>query len=189
MAAADPAPVIVTTLELTSLDALRPAARRPAAELVRARRPSPELNRYFYTSVGGDHAWRDRLDWTWDEWLDTIARPGYETWYLTVEGTPAGYFELDATRLPGCTIAYFGLVPAFAGRGLGGWLLEQAVRRAFALGCSRVEVETCTLDGPTALPNYLARGFTVVRTRTRPPERLPPPGPWPGAERPRSSHQ
>lgn len=179
--------VVVTTLELASLEALRPARRRPAAELVRARRPSPEFSRYLYTAVGGDWHWRDRLEWSWSRWLEVIGRRGYETWYAVVQGTPAGYFELNVMELPAARIEYFGLVPGCEGRGLGGWLLEQAVRRAFALGATRVRVETCTLDGPAALPNYLARGFSIVETARRAPPSLPPPGPWPGAARPKGA--
>jgi len=52
---------------------------------------------------------------------------------------------------------------AFIGRGLGGWLLTRAAEEAFALDASRVILNTCTLDAPQALPNYLARGFTIVR--------------------------
>jgi GNAT superfamily N-acetyltransferase len=60
-------------------------------------------------------------------------------------------------------IMYFGLVSAYMGRGLGGWLLTRAVEEAFALGGERVILNTCTLDAPQALPNYLARGFIIVR--------------------------
>jgi len=60
-------------------------------------------------------------------------------------------------------VMYFGLVPSFIGRGLGGWLLTRAVEEAFALGGKRVILNTCTLDAPQALPNYLSRGFTIVR--------------------------
>ena len=35
-------------------------------------------------------------------------------------------------------IAYFGLLPAFHGRGLGGALLEYALRRGFELGVARL---------------------------------------------------
>jgi hypothetical protein len=42
-------------------------------------------------------------------------------------------------------------------------MLTRAVEEAFALGTRRVVLNTCTLDAPQALPNYLARGFTIVR--------------------------
>ena len=52
----------------------------------------------------------------------------------------------------------------FTGRGLGGALLTEAVERAWAAGAARVWLHTCTFDHPAAIPNYLARGFTVFRT-------------------------
>jgi hypothetical protein len=36
--------------------------------------------------------------------------------------------------------------------------------RAWSGGANRVWLHTCTFDDPAALPNYLARGFTVTRT-------------------------
>ena len=62
-------------------------------------------------------------------------------------------------------VAHFGLLSAFHGRGLGGWLLTVALRRAQELG-DPVWLHTCTLDGPAALPNYLARGMVPYRTET-----------------------
>jgi GNAT superfamily N-acetyltransferase len=62
-------------------------------------------------------------------------------------------------------VAYFGLLPAFHGQGLGGFLLTHALRRAFELA-PRVCLHTCTLDGPAALPNYQARGLRPFRTQT-----------------------
>jgi GNAT superfamily N-acetyltransferase len=61
-------------------------------------------------------------------------------------------------------INYFGLTPEYTGQGLGGPLLAAAVERAWSLAPARVTVNTCTLDHPAALPNYLARGFAVART-------------------------
>jgi GNAT superfamily N-acetyltransferase len=77
-------------------------------------------------------------------------------------GATAGYFELRQHPDRTVEIMYFGLAPAFIGRGLGGWLLTRAAQEAFALGAPRIVLNTCTLDAPQALPNYLARGFTIV---------------------------
>ena len=180
----------VTTffLEMTDPKDLRPhrasAMRRDDLEIKRANIPLPELNRFLYTAVGGDWYWRDRLDWTYDQWLDHLKRPGFETWVAYLSGTPAGYFELEAQPGGNVQIAYFGLLPQFLGAGLGGHLLTFAVERAWQMGAKRVWVHTDTLDHPHALKNYCARGFRVYDQKVETPD-LPdrPLGPWPGANR------
>ncbi len=90
-----------------------------------------------------------------------------DTFSPVVEGAPAGYVELDrASAEPGTEVAYFGIIPAFHGRGFGRHLLSVGVQRAFDDGAERVWVHTCTLDGPYALANYRARGFVEYRTTT-----------------------
>lgn len=144
--------------------------------------PVPTLNRFFYTAVGGDYYWLDRRPWTLAQWSRHLATPGLETWVLTDDGVPAGYFELE--RLPDdvVEIKYFGLLAEFTGRGLGAHMLTEAVERAFAVGASRVILDTCSLDHPGALAHYQARGFRVYNVETNP-RLLPdhPPGPWEGA--------
>jgi GNAT superfamily N-acetyltransferase len=180
--------VRTTYLEMLSPTALLPAARIPAdVLLLRAGVPSPEFGRFLYSAVGGDWYWRERLAWTFQQWLAWLSRPEVETWVAYTAGTPAGYFELETQTEGSVEITYFGLLPHFVGRGLGGYLLSQAVGRAWQTspGVRRVWVHTCTLDHAGALPNYLARGFQVFREEERTVE-LPdhPAGPWPGAERP-----
>jgi ribosomal protein S18 acetylase RimI-like enzyme len=181
--------VRTTHLEMTSPGALRPSTRTPQDVIVvRAGVPSPELNRFLYTAVGGDYYWLDRLGWTWEQWMDWLGRPEVETWLALRSGTPAGYFELEVQDGGSVEIVYFGILPAFAGRGLGGYLLTQAVHRAFAMrpGVERVWLHTCTLDHPSALAGYLARGFTIFKEEESDmslPENSP--GPWPGAGPPR----
>ena len=173
-------------LELTTPAALRPPAGPPAdTVVVRAEIPAPELARFFYTAVGGDWFWLERLSWTWEHWRSLLEQPGYELHFALHRGAPGGYFELDAAKLPAVEITYFGLLREFTGKGIGGWLLAKAAERAFELGAQRVWLHTCTLDGPAALANYLARGFTVFKDEALE-EDLPstPPGPWPGAQRP-----
>lgn len=176
--------VVVTDLEMTSPDRLRPA-REPKVEasLVRAGRPAPELSRFFYRAVGGDWYWLDRIGWTRDQWLAWVSSPGYELWTCWVDGVPAGYVELDRRDDGSCEIAYFGLLPDFAGLGLGGWLLTRATERAWAVaGTRRVWVHTCELDSPVAVANYRARGFEPCGTSVEHWDTSSPsPGPWRGS--------
>ena len=62
---------------------------------------------------------------------------------------------------------FFGILPGFFGRGLGGPFLTDCVDAAWDLGPSRVWLHTCSEDHPHALSNYLARGFEVFRKETR----------------------
>src|SRR5215472_14389853 len=157
------------------------------ARVERADIPSPELSRFLYTAVGGDWYWTDRLEWDYARWLTYLDRPAVETLVLYVSGTPAGYVELEVQADDDVEIAYFGLLPRFIGRGLGGYLLSVGVERAWSQGARRVWVHTCSLDGPNALANYTSRGFRVYDQRVESVE-LPdqPTGPWPGAGRGRA---
>jgi GNAT superfamily N-acetyltransferase len=173
-------------LEMNAPDELRRVPIPPELEVRHARLPSPELNRYLYTAVGGPWHWQDRLGWTWDDWLHHLDPERTETWLALVTGTPVGYFELVRADGGIVDIASFGLLPAFIGRGWGRALLSRAVERAWAMGAKRVTVNTCSLDAPAALPNYERRGFRVVRTERREGVGLPdkPRGAWDGAESP-----
>ncbi|HWS38688.1 MAG TPA: GNAT family N-acetyltransferase, partial [Actinoplanes sp.] len=176
---------------------------RTPVEIIRAELPSPELSRFLYTAVGGDWSWTDRLPWTWQQWQNRLDRPGVETWVAYVRGTPAGYAELDGSRPEDGTvadirpegvveIAYFGLLPAFTGRGIGGHLLTTALHNAWSLAerhpglqpTRSVILNTCSLDGPAALANYQARGLQIDRVEIRPSDGAAAPGPWPGSDKP-----
>jgi GNAT superfamily N-acetyltransferase len=182
--------VAVTTwyLEMLSRDTLR-HSEPPDGEVhvERADIPSPELSRFLYTAIGGDWYWLDRLGWDYARWLDYLDRPAVETLVLYVSGTPAGFVELEVQADDNVEIVYFGLMPGFIGRGLGGYLLGVGVERAWAQGAQRVWVHTCSLDGPNALANYTARGFRVYDQQVESVQ-LPdePTGPWPGAGRGRA---
>lgn len=143
--------------------------------VMRATIPSPAFNRFLYTAVGGDWHWTERLDWDNDRWQRYLARPQVETWVAYLSGTPAGYFELEAQQDGDVEIVYFGLLPAFVGRGLGGYLLTVGVQRAWAMGASRVWLHTCSLDSPPALANYRARGFRIYREERTPAMPILPP--------------
>lgn len=152
--------VAITHLEMTSREQLRGRlVSRAEVAVARIDPPRPELNRHYYVEVGRRWYWMDRLPWTTEQWVDYAGQPSLETWELTSANQPAGYFELDKSQPENFQIAYFGLIDAFTGLGLGGHLLTVAVERAWDLGAKRVWLHTCTLDHPHALAHYLARGF------------------------------
>jgi len=176
--------VVTWYLELTRTDAYRAAREVPGAVVRRAEHAGPELSRFFYAAVGGDWYWIDRLEWSRERWLSWLERAEVETWIGYLDQTPAGYFELEFQPERHVEIAYFGLLPGYSGRGLGGVLLCAAIERAFGAGAERVWCHTCSLDHPAALANYRARGMRLFRqeiSRRRLPERSP--GSWPGTRR------
>jgi ribosomal protein S18 acetylase RimI-like enzyme len=126
----------------------------------------PSFFRYLYAEVGRPYHWRDRLGWTDEEIRARLQDPSVSLAVLIVGGAPAGYFELQRHADGAMEIVYFGLLPEFHGRGLGRYLLAEAVAAARNRGATRVWLHTCELDGPAALPNYLARGFRPFRAET-----------------------
>ena len=158
--------VTTTYLHIPGRAHFRPAfVDSPDAQIIQAYNASAGFYRFLYGSVGRDYHWIDRFAWS-DEQIEAhLARPSTALLVLYVRGVPAGYVELDAASSePGTEVAYFGLIGAFHGRGLGKHLLSAGVGRAFDDGASRVWVHTCTLDGPHALANYRARGFVPYKT-------------------------
>jgi ribosomal protein S18 acetylase RimI-like enzyme len=154
-----------TYLELGDRAALRPApAPDPRSHVERMEGCPPSFFRYLYAEVGRAYHWLDRLGWTDEVIRSRLAQPGVSLYLLTSGGAPAGYFELEKHGDGAVEIAYFGVLPEFQGRGLGKYLLTEAVRAAWALGATRVWLHTCTLDHPGALANYVGRGFRPFKT-------------------------
>jgi GNAT superfamily N-acetyltransferase len=154
-------PTRVWYLELSTPASLKPAASPAGVDAVHAEVPLGALNSFFYEQVGAAHHWVDLLSWTEAKWQAFAEQ--VETWIAWERGTPAGYAELLPDGDGAIDIAHFGLLPPFQGRGIGGHLLTAVTQRAWALGPRTVTLNTCELDGERALPNYLARGFEIVR--------------------------
>lgn len=158
-----PDTLITTHLELAAPGQFRPAyVSDPALLIMQAKVPQAAFSRYLYRLVGEAWHWRDRLLWS-DEALGAhLSRPEVSVHVLYVDGTPGGYIELERQGAS-TEISYFGLAPAFTGRGYGKHLLSAGVRSAWDAGASRIWVHTCNLDSPAALPNYQARGFVAFK--------------------------
>jgi GNAT superfamily N-acetyltransferase len=162
-----PRHAVRTYLEMTD-PAMLVEAEQPAGmvSLDRVERCPPDLWRRLYTEVGREYHWVDRLAWSDDEIAAYLSDPALELWILRDDGEPAGYFELRRHQDGAVEVAYFGLLPQAIGRGLGKYLLTRAVQRAWELGATRVWLHTSSLDHSSALPNYLARGFSIWKQET-----------------------
>jgi GNAT superfamily N-acetyltransferase len=165
---------VVTYLEMTAAPAgpARPAPC-PGVEIRRMGRPSVAFYRFLYLAVGEMWTWFVRRAISDEELLRVLRDPRVEVNVLWVEGTPAGYAELDRRAAPDIEVAYFGLMPEFIGRGLGGYLLDWAIRHAWRDGPRRLWLHTCDLDHPRALGFYQQLGFRIYDRQTTVAE-LPP---------------
>jgi ribosomal protein S18 acetylase RimI-like enzyme len=124
-----------------------------------------QFNRFLYFAVGEAWSWTDKRGWTDAQWKEYVESPQLRTFVGYYDGAPAGYYELRRDD-SGVEIAYFGLLPAFIGRGFGGALLTNAIEEAWRMSPARVWVHTCTLDHPAALANYQARGMRVYKVES-----------------------
>lgn len=150
---------IVTSLEMTE----RPAPQAPMrAPLKLERWMDADLDRYraLFRAVGAPWLWFSRLMLD-DAALSAIVRsPDVQVHAATRrDGTPVGLLELDFRESGQTELAFFGLIPAMTGRGLGHWLMVHALRLAWTPATRRVWVHTCTLDSPGALGFYQRHGF------------------------------
>jgi GNAT superfamily N-acetyltransferase len=157
-------PVVRTYLEMRVRPEAGPGSAPEGTEVERLERCPPELYRQLYAEVGRQWSWFDRLWWTDEELAAHLARPEVKIRVLHLNGAPAGYYELVEHGDRSVEIGYFGLMPHAIGRGLGRWLLGEAIAEAWEAAPERVWLHTCTLDHPAALPNYLKAGFSVTGT-------------------------
>ncbi|OLT26309.1 GNAT family N-acetyltransferase [Actinomadura sp. CNU-125] len=184
-------------MEMLDAADLRPAPL-PGGEMTftLAGTPSADVNRALYGLVGAPVCWTDRFGWTYADWCAWVERPELSTWLAMAEGTLAGFFEIEAQPGGDTEIHLLGLGPAFVGRGYGGYLVEQCVRRAWRRGelwapgdvpATRVWLRTSSLDHPNAMANYRRRGFKVA-AETVAPKLVPDPrtAPWPLPRDPRA---
>ncbi|CAN1595019.1 NAT_SF domain containing protein [Candidatus Pelagibacterales bacterium] len=134
-------------------------------EVILEKEPTVDFCKFLYKEVGRDFFWRDRLKWSDQDWLNYISNDFFKLYILKKNNELAGYYELlYDPKIPSMEIPYFGIFKEFFGKGIGGYLLTDAILTSFNQKINKVWVHTCTLDHPNALKNYLARGMKVFKT-------------------------
>jgi len=133
--------------------------------IVRANNPTIEFYRFLYNNAGEEFLWGDRRRISDEDLLALITPESCHLMVLYENGTPAGFFELDVENSKESEIKYFAMLPGFLGRGLGGYLLNAAIRYAAEMRDLPLILDTCSLDHESALENYRKRGFKVYQER------------------------
>lgn len=137
-------------------------ATAPAGEIATLA-GDPSRYRALYRAVGEPWLWFSRSGLPEARLAAIVDHPAVLAMALVRDGHDVGIVELDFRRSGECELAFFGLVPAATGLGLGRSLIAEAVRRAFRRPLRRLWLHTCTLDHPAALPLYLSAGFKAYR--------------------------
>ena len=134
-------------------------------EVILEKKPTIDFCKFLYKEVGRDFFWRDRLKWNDQNWLDYISKDFFKLYILKQNNRLVGYYELlYEPKSSSMEIPYFGIFKEFYGKGIGGYLLTDAILTSFNQKINKVWVHTCTLDHPNALKNYLARGMKIFKT-------------------------
>jgi GNAT superfamily N-acetyltransferase len=162
---------VVTYLEMRERPEIEPP--RSTLDLLRLTNPSAERYRALFRLVGSPWLWFSRLTLDDDKLIAIVHDPQVELFAVQDgNGRDVGMLELDFRESGECELAFVGLIPELSGLGHGKWLLDEAVRRGWRDGVSRVHVHTCTLDHPAALAAYRRAGFVPFKRAL---ERFPDP--------------
>ena len=139
-----------------------PASRDPLTVLA-ARPPSVRYYRFLYDAVGSDYHWLSRGVLSDADLAAILDDNRNEVHVLYLDGSPAGFAELDRAAGDHIELVQFGLLPEYLGRGLGKRFLQWTIDQAWSYRPRRLWLHTCTLDHPAALPTYRRAGFETFR--------------------------
>jgi GNAT superfamily N-acetyltransferase len=138
-------------------------APRAGLTVVHVEAPTVPYYRSLYDAVGKEFHWLSRRKMSDDALAAILGDPRNEMHVLHVDGTPAGFAELDRRQPEDIELVQFGLIRQFIGQGLGKWFLQWTIDKAWSFGPRRFWLHTCTLDHPHALPNYTKAGFVLYK--------------------------
>ncbi len=145
----------------------RAASRSENLSIIKAYKPHVGFYRYLYNAVGADWLWYERNQLSDSELLRIIHHDAVDLYVLYLNGAPAGFGELDFRTSNEVELAYFGLLPTYIGRGLGGYFLRHLVTAGWAKKPDRIWVHTCNFDAPNALSVYQVAGFSPYRQEVK----------------------
>jgi GNAT superfamily N-acetyltransferase len=151
---------VATFLEMRTKPQASSLARDHDLTLERWRDADLITYRPLFKAIGENWMWYSRLVMPDHELKRIFREPRIEIYRLLDKGTVAGLLELDFSEKDECELSFFGLLPEAIGKGAGRFLMNEAIRLAWARPIERFWVHTCTFDHPAALSFYRRSGFT-----------------------------
>ena len=141
-------------------------APRDGLRVLHVQTPSVPYYRFLYDSVGKDYNWLSRRILADAELAAILHDPLNEVHVLHVDGSPAGFAELDCRQPDEIELVQFGLMPEFIGQGLGKWFLQWTIDKVWSYQPRRFWLHTCSLDHAAALHTYKKAGFVLFKEET-----------------------
>jgi GNAT superfamily N-acetyltransferase len=156
-------PIKVTYLEMHEKPKEFFVERKDTEFILLEKPVNPDVYLQYYSEVGKEHFWLDRLVMPKKELSELINAANIDVYAMQFENEPAGYVEFIIDK-KFTEILYFGIMPAFIGKGLGKYALDWAINKAWSYNPEWIQLNTCELDHPHAIHNYRKRGFKETKT-------------------------
>ena len=163
-------------LRVTYMEARFPPPPAPArsaaaavAERIARERLGVEAYLTLYRRVGEPLRWDQRLTMPDAELRALLEGEALSIYVLRdPAGEALGFCEFDRSGFPDVELKNFGLITEAQGRGLGPWLLVNALREEWRSSPSRIWLHTDVWDHPAAVGVYERAGFRVFEVRDEP---------------------
>jgi GNAT superfamily N-acetyltransferase len=155
----------VVYLEITNPSACN--APRPTPQGVRLERLTGKdaaRFRALFCAIGERWLWAVHLPKSAEQISALLDDAKGEVFAAVSREADVGLVQLEYDAQGNAEIVYFGLVESAVGKGIGRWLAEQVIARAFAKPVRRLWLHTCNFDHPKALRFYQAAGFRIFAT-------------------------
>ncbi|MCP4859497.1 MAG: GNAT family N-acetyltransferase [Fuerstiella sp.] len=158
--------IAVYHLEMFAHPQLDVPAPQDGLAVVHAKTPPVPYYRFLYNIVGEEYNWVSRRQLSDEELGAILHDPRNEVHVLHVDGSPAGFAELNRRQSDEVELVQFGLMPEFIGHGLGTWFLKWTIDTVWSYVPKRFWLHTCTLDHPSAVHIYTKAGFVQFKEET-----------------------
>lgn len=148
----------VTFLEMRARPEKATIVDAPLA-LVRLTAEDLQDYRRLFRLIGEDWMWVSRLEMDDDAVRAILSDSAVEVYALQDGERHIGLLELDFRVSGECELVFFGLARDAIGKGVGRFLMNEAIAKAWAQPIDRFWLHTCNFDHPAAFAFYQRSGF------------------------------